>query len=733
MIFRKIISALLVLVTLCAYSQKQHPNLILTGKGVEEIRQNLNKLPILSASFNRIKAEVDHAIAAGNIVVPVPKDPGGGFTHEVHRQNGIRMHNAGIVWQVMQEEKYALYLKSIFVKYAALYPTFGVHPEGKNSSSPGVLFWQSLNDAVWLVYVAQAYDCIYNYLSPAERARIENQLLRPAAELFTKTRKATFDRIHNHGTWAVAGVSMTGYAIGDKQLVEKSILGSNMDKKTGFLAQIDNLFSPDGYFLEGPYYQRYSTMPFILCAKAIQNNEPERKIFAYKDSVLKKSVATMLQLTSENGALFPFNDIIKGKTWVTAELVYAVDVAFADFGKKPDYLFVAKAQNDVMLSSEGVAVAKAIQEGKTPASFARKSLSISDGPKGNHGGVGILRSEKGRNSLTLAMKYGEYGMEHGHFDKLNFILYHGDDEVLLDYGSARFMNIEQKEGGRYLAENRTWAKQTIAHNTLTVDEKSNYDANSKIAESSYSVARFFDIVNPDIQVMSAMDTTACPGITMQRTMALISGKEFMHPFIIDLFQATSTKKHQYDFAYNFDGNIVETSVDYKPEQSLYPLGTNNGYQHLWKRACGTPANDGGYMTWYFKNNLYTITHNASPDAEIIFTQLGATDPDFNLRNQQGMIVRYKDTASVCFASIIEAHGNHNYSSEITTQPRSFFISVEIIADTDEGTIMQLKTRSGENYLFMVCSHNTHEKAIHRISSGNSDYHWTGRFSLKKIH
>ncbi len=732
MIFRKVIPALLVLVCLNAFSQKQHPNLILTGKGVQEIRQNLNKLPILSASFNNARAEVDQAIARGDINVPIPKDPGGGYTHEVHRQNGIWMYNAGIVWQVSQDEKYARYLKTIFLKYADLYPSLGVHPEGKNSSSPGVLFWQSLNDAVWLVYVAQAYDCLYNYLSPNERARIENQLLRPAAELFTKTRKATFDRIHNHGTWAVAAVSMTGYAIGDKEMVEKSILGSNKDRKTGFLAQIDQLFSPDGYFVEGPYYQRYSTMPFFLCAKAIQNNEPARNIFAYKDSVLKKSVATMLQLTAENGALFPFNDVIKGKTWVTAELVYAVDIAFADFGKDPGYLFAAKAQNEVMLSSEGVAVAKAIQEGKTPAKFPRKSLFISDGPKGNHGGTGILRSEEGRNSLTLAMKYGEYGMEHGHFDKLNCIFYQGDEEVLLDYGSARFINIEQKEGGRYLPENKTWAKQTIAHNTLTVDEKSNYDANSKIADSCYAVSRYFDVSDPGIRIMSAMDTTAYRGVKMQRTMALISGKDFRNPFIIDLFRAISDNRHQYDFSYHFDGNIVGTSIKYKPEESLKPLGTKNGYQHLWKKASGFPAENGSYTSWYFSNKLYTITNNATQAAEIIFTRLGATDPDFNLRNQQSVIIRYRDTTSVTFAAIIEAHGNHNYSSEITTQPKSFFTSVETLADTPEGTVLQLKTRTGEIFLFMVCNSNTAEKAAHRISNGTGIYEWTGRYSLKKI-
>src|SRR5258708_19581753 len=33
-------------------------------------------------------------------------------------------------------------------------------------------------------------------------------------------------------------------------------------------------------------------------------------------------------------------------------------------------------------------------------------------------------------------------------------------EIISDYGSARFLNVEQKFGGRYLPENKSFAKQT---------------------------------------------------------------------------------------------------------------------------------------------------------------------------------------------------------------------------------------------------------------------------------
>jgi hypothetical protein len=310
-----------------SFAQQKHPNLILTQEGVQQIKTGLGKYPLLDKTFQEAKNAVDADVRQG-VDVPVPKDPGGGYSHEKHKLNYQNMLNAGIIWQVTGNKKYAEYLKSMFLAYAKMYPSLGVHPEGKNSSSPGVLFWQSLNDAVWLVHIAQAYDCIYTYLNADERSNIENNLLRKAVKYMTENDSETFNRIHNHGTWSVAGVAMTGYTIGDKDMAEKALYGKMKDKKTGFFAQISQLFSPDGYYTEGAYYQRYAIMPFMLLAKTIHNNQPELKIFDYNAGTLRKATSILLQLTDDKGAFLPFNDALKDKTWESGELVYAVDISY---------------------------------------------------------------------------------------------------------------------------------------------------------------------------------------------------------------------------------------------------------------------------------------------------------------------------------------------------------------------------------------------------------------------
>ena len=60
-------------------------------------------------AYLQVKQEVDLHLAMPN-VVPVPKDGGGGYTHERHKKNYQLMYNAGVVYQISDNEKYADYV-----------------------------------------------------------------------------------------------------------------------------------------------------------------------------------------------------------------------------------------------------------------------------------------------------------------------------------------------------------------------------------------------------------------------------------------------------------------------------------------------------------------------------------------------------------------------------------------------------------------------------------------------
>ncbi len=682
-----------------------HPCLMLTKEGVAQIRQNLGNIPLFDETLSKTKQEIDNIIGQP-INVPVPKDGGGGYTHEQHKKNYNDMYKAGILYQLYKNESYAVFIKNMLIEYSKMYPTLPLHPVQK-SNYRGKLFWQGLNECVWLVYTAQAYDCIYEYLSDKDREFIEENLFAPMVKFISEDNKATFNKIHNHGTWAVAGVGMIGYVTGNRDWVEKSLYGLSKDGKGGFMRQMDDLFSPDGYFAEGPYYQRYSLQPFIVFAQAIQNNEPERKIFGYRDNILVKAVNTSLQMAYTDGQFFHLNDALD-KTWHSIELVYGVDIAY-NTTKDNNLLSIAEEQNQVVLSDAGMAVAKALKEGKTQ-SFELKTLLIRDGADGKQGGLGILRMGEGKDQTCVVVKATAQGMGHGHFDKLSISCYDNGHEILQDYGAARFLNIEAKNGGHYLPENDTWAKQTIAHNTLVVDETSNYQGELKTAEKySPQITKFIN--KEDFKLVVAIDTNAYPGTTMERTVAMVKPKGIEKPLVVDIFEVKSAdkKEHQYDFSYYYLGQLISTNIQYTPYSTTQEaLGTKNGYQYLWKQAEGSASDKNMAMTFLNNNKFYSIVMPSLESTKYFFNRIGANDPNFNLRNEPSLMIREKGN-SAFFLSVIEPHGEFNPREEYTIQAESNIKNVQCqselsVDDPDNKTVL-ISTKDNKKIIITIRKNN----------------------------
>lgn len=108
---------------------------------------------LFDKSISDLRVAIDKRRASG-VPVPVPKDAGGGYTHEQHKQNGKTIYEAGMLYQLTGEKAYLDFATRILSDYAELYPTLGLHPK-VNPKRPSRLFWQGLNEAVWLVYVIQ--------------------------------------------------------------------------------------------------------------------------------------------------------------------------------------------------------------------------------------------------------------------------------------------------------------------------------------------------------------------------------------------------------------------------------------------------------------------------------------------------------------------------------------------------------------------------------------------------
>lgn len=724
------------------YALQDHPRLMLNKAGVEEIRQNLGKLPLFDASLAQVKQEVDAEIASG-IDTPVPKDYSGGYTHEQHKRNFLIAQKAGALYQILDDEVYANYVRDMLLQYEAMYKNLPVHPK-ERSYARGKLFWQCLNDSNWLLYMAQAYDAIYSWLPEAERELLNTSLFRPFADFISVENPQFYNRVHNHSTWGNAAVGMIGLVMDDEELIQRALYGIADDglqtglkdndggfikvegQKAGFLANLDEPFSPDGYYTEGPYYQRYAMYPFLAFAVAMHNVKPEQGVLQYKDKVLLKGVNALLNLSDANGDFFPLNDAQKGMSYFSRSLVSAVNIAYYYGGQNPQLLSIAENQNQVLLDQSGLAVAKAIHNGKAKP-YSKKSINLRDGAKGDEGGVGILRY--GNEDLSLVFKYAAQGLSHGHYDKLSYSLYDKGDEVIQDYGLVRFVNIEQKGGGNYLKENKSWAKQTVAHNTLVQNQTSHFNGQYKTGSQHHSQLQFFDASRNNIQIVSAKEDNAYPGTTMYRTMAIIKPQSLPHPLVIDLLKVDSISKKQYDLPLHYMGQILKTNFEYNTLAALKPLGDKNGYQHLYLEAVGQASTLSSQFNWLLNNKFYTLTAATSDSDKWLFTRLGANDPDFNLRRDPALILRRKDTADTVFASVIEPHGNYSPVSELSLNPVSSIASVDVIYSEDKYTAIEITMLTEKTIKLVIANQNLAVDTKHRLKLDGKRYKWQGPYYL----
>lgn len=692
----KQLSVVCLLLVPCIKSTAQvHPNLMLTANNIKTVRAGCLNSPLLRTSYLEMKAKADKALAE-KMDVPTPKDGAGGYTHEKHKSNSQNILACGIAYQITGDKKYAAYVKNMLLLYATQYEQWPQHPKRKSNQIPGKIFWQCLNDFVWQVTVIQGYDMVYNALSVQDRATIEQHLFIPIVKYFTTECKETFDLIHNHGTWCLAAVGMTGYVINKPQYVEMALKGSARDGKTGFLKQLDELFSPDGYYTEGPYYQRYAIMPFVTFAKAIQQNQPALHIFKYRNNILSKAIHAALQTTYTTGNFFPVNDAMKDKNFSSEEVVYGVDIAYADIEPEPDLLDIAKKQGHVIVSDAGAKVSAAIDKGLAKP-FGYKSLWLTDGAKGNEGGLGILRYGRNTSQQCLLLKAAAQGMGHGHFDRLNLLYYDNGTEIFSDYGSARFINIESKFGGDYLPENKTWAKQTIAHNTVTVDQTSQYKADLKKAEAAHPTLVHFEI-NPDLQIVSARDDNAYAGVGLLRTNVLFKPAELSKALLIDVFQVSSQGDHQYSLPFWYQGVITDASFKFSAAtNNLKAMGKDYGFQHIWLNSSNDVDNATGYVT-LLNNNIFYTTHFAgSSPLRVQLVTLGAGDPDMNLRNERAFILDQQKSGCQEFISITETHGKTDPTSETTAGAASKVGDIKIISNNDNGTAFTFSV-NGVSYI-----------------------------------
>lgn len=221
------------------------------------------------------------------------------------------------------------------------------------------------------------------------------------------------------------------------------------------------------------------------------------------------------------------------------------------------------------------------------------------------GGFTVLRSDAlDESSPAVKITWGPYGSGHDHPDALGIVVYGRGAIVAPDAGAWPYDHPMQL----------TWANQTIAHNTLTVNEVSQYpqEDSDSIWASERGDRRVFGVqrlFHPGEQMKVARFTsdTAYEGVLMDRTLVLVGG------YLIDVFQASSDEEQLYDLALHGRGEFSsDTALASAPEGWL----TARGYAHI-EQVRRVDAPELLRATFAGAGPALSVLHSAPIGAQII--------------------------------------------------------------------------------------------------------------------
>ncbi len=703
---------------------------LLTQAEAAELRKEIGRPSLMGKSIAAGCKELEAFMA---LPLDVPgHGEAGGYEHNRHKQNYTYMSLAGELFQITREPRYAQFVIDLLESYADKYLGFGFHVQ-KNTNPTGRLFHQMLNENGWLLYSSLAYSCVAAEMTEEQRERIVSQLFQPMLEVCTEKYPQVFDHIHNHGVWACVAVGVCAVAIGQREYLEKAVYGLDGNKTSGFLDQMANLFAPSGYYVEGPYYQRFTIRPACIFAEVLHRHMPELDIYNFKDKVIGNTLSALLSTAYPNGKFPALNDSSLSMGINDEGVRIAVSLYAKHFGIDDNILGMAKIQDAVWLHASGLELSKAYEAATAEREIGLPnwpSVELSEGPEGKSGAQGFIRMQDKTGDVTqLVMNYGQHGMDHGHFDTLGISFFNRGQEVLREYGFARFVNVEPKFGGRYLPENKSYARQTIAHNCVTIDELTQNGFDQARADAVHGLPHFFKVDDARVKGMSAFADNHYDAFKMQRSVFMLALDELEAPLLLDLYRLTGEGEHQYDYSHQYEGQLVRTNFEYQAEAELHTLGGANGYQHLWKVASGKV--EGTALVSWLQNNCYYTWLGASTNdtGEVIFTRSGANDPQFNLRSEPAFMLRSKGGSSL-FASVVETHGYFNEEFEQSVNARGKVKNIEILSNDETASIVRIETEQSVITAMVSNQADTSDTTPQQVIVDGNTYSWTGYYDIE---
>ena len=529
---------------------------------------------------------------------------------KVHQALSEDVRNLAVCYALTEERPFAEKAAEILLAYADAYPRYEIrdHRMQTDTAWASKVSWGTLGEAVWLIPVCSGYDLVRHadVLSPAEHQTIREQLLRPAAKLILKHNIG----IHNIQCWHNCAIGMAALMLRDPDLLSFTIEG-----EVGVREQIEQGVNADGLWHEGSWgYHFYGMKPLLSWAIALRNCGLD--LF---NSRLRSMFEAPLKAVRPDGGLPAFHDSGGPQLSDTAS---HYEIALSTF-EDPKFAFpIADDERDNLN-----ALLYGMSTLPDPSRLPTQTAQLPDS------GFVFMRQGSSARQTYAAFDYGPHGGGHGHPDKLGFTLVARGALQAPDPGSVAYGTPIQQ----------AWYKQTVSHNTVVVDGKS---------QQPTTGALHFLTQASGVDIVQADSGDIQDGVRMIRTMVVTQDA------VVMVDRLRSERVHTYDWVYHNRGTMRPAFSCRKPKK---PLGDSEGYDVIKDLRRAKPEGE-WQVTWKQAGSGVRLTFWGSKRQTEVYTGVGPANVDssgvgFGAEDVPLVIARRLSRRRTTFASALQMFGS----------------------------------------------------------------------------
>lgn len=486
----------------------------------------------------------------------------------VHGQLANRVRDLGILYQVTGDRRYARKAAEIALQYAERYASYPLHTiRGEARIGGGKVGPQTLDEAVWLIPMAQGTDLIWDTLSPTEQDLLAQKLFLPAAREVILPHQLG---VHNIQCWKNSAVGLTGLLLDEEELIQQAI----HHPERGYWTQMRKGVTADGVWWEGAWgYHFYTLSSLWHLTEAARHCG----IDLYGEE-LRRMYDAPFRFATPSLLLPAFNDSTEVNLRSQAP---AYELAYARY-KNPLYVQLLAASN----RENDYALWFGVESLPKPGAMRWSSANYPTS------GYAVLAKGRGEKATWLCLKYGPHGGGHGHPDKLHLEIHAEGAPVATDPGMARY--------GVPIHAN--WYRTTLAHNTLVVDERDQQPTEGKCLQFGSTKGAEFVVADAG---------AIYPGVRFIRAVALLSEEMVL---VLDSVQCEGERL--LDVALHLQGSWQDL-----PDGAKWQPPSTRGYSYLREATIHPVQETITLQIRQYQNNILAVTLASDASFELI-TALG---------------------------------------------------------------------------------------------------------------